>query len=202
MASKLKQSVVELSPSIIIWGEAYGSYNQYYDNYPSVDVNSIYFMSKPRFEYYTFFRFMPSVRTYYKILKAINKLKIGSFYIKDKNTMQVVGETILTAENEGFKDIIAFLKRKQYIKKEDSISDIRYWESYYLQKPPPFGLHIKALNATVNGKDKFLLDNALHELKKLADIYVRSKITRFIVILAFLITFLSIFIIVWSHHYM
>ena len=199
MASKMKKSIVNFYQYNIKEGEVYGAYGWYRNSNLSPDVNSIYFMSKPRFEYYAFFWFMPSVRNYYKILKAIEKLKIGSLPIKDTKTMQAKGETVLTKQDKGFKDIVAFLKRNQYIRNEASVTELRYWESYYVTKPPPFGLHLKCLNATVNGEDKFLFENALHELKEKADIYVRGKITTFVVILASFISLLSVFLVVYTY---
>jgi hypothetical protein len=158
-------------------------------------------MPKSRFEYYSFFRFWPLVRTYYRILGAIEKLKIESLDVKDMETMQAKGETILTKENEGFKDILALLKRNQYISNGDSVTELKYWESYYVRKPPPFGLHLKCLNATVNGKDEFLLGtvDALYQLKEMADVYVRGRITALIVIWAFLISLLSVFLVAYTN---
>ena len=203
MASRLRQFIVELSQLNIVIGETHGDCNQYRHTNPSSVANSIYFMSKPRFEYYAFFHFMPSVHTYYKILRAIKQLKVESLIVKDTKTMQAMGKTILTKENEGFKDILTLLKRDHYVSNKDIVTEFRYWESYYVRKPPPFGLHLKCLNATVNGKDEFLVGtfDALHQLKEMADIYVRGKITTFIVILASLISLLSIFFVVYANFY-
>ena len=200
MPSKMNKSIINFSQDNIKEGEVYDAYSWYRNSNPSPAANSVYFMSKPRYEYYAFFRFLPPVRTYYRILGAIEKLKIGSLNIKDNRTMQAVGETVFTEENEGFKDIIALLRRNQYISKEGSVKDIKYWESCYLRNPPPSGLHLKCLNATVNGKDEFLLGHldALHQLKEKADIYVRGKIIAFIVILASLISLLSVFLVVYA----
>ena len=114
--------------------------------------------------------------------------------------MQATGETVFTEENEGFKDTIALLRRNQYISKEGSVKDIKYWESCFLRNPSPSGQHLKCLNATVNGKDEFILGpfDALHKLKEIADIYVRDKITAFIIILASLISLLSVFLVVYT----
>jgi hypothetical protein len=199
--SRVVQFIVELSRSNIRMGETHGACNQYRNTNPSSAVNPIYFMFEPRFGYYSFFRFLPLVRTYYRILGAIEKLKIKSLDVKDLETMKAMGETILTKENEGFKDILALLKKNQYISNEDIVTELRYWESYYVRKPPPFGLHLKCLNATVNGKDKFLLGafDALYQLKEMADVHVRGKITAFIVICAFLISLLSVFLVVYTN---
>ena len=196
---RCKQFIVESSRPNIRWGELYGSCNQYYNANPSSGINSIYFMSKPRFEYYAFFRFMPSVRTYYKILKAIEKLKIDSLRVFGTQTMQAKGETVLTKQDEGFSDIVAFLRRNQYIPNKASVTELRYWESWYVKKPQLFEIHLKCLNATVNGEDRFLLENALHQLKEKADIYVRGKITAFIVLLAIIITLLTECFVVYAN---
>ena len=90
MTSRRKQFIVELFQSNIGRGEIHGSYNQYCDTNPGSVSNSIYFMSKPRFEYYAFFRFMPPVRTYYKILEAIEKLKIEGLVLKDTKTKKAM----------------------------------------------------------------------------------------------------------------
>jgi hypothetical protein len=159
-------------------------------------------MSKPRFEYYAFFRFLPPVRTYCKILEAIEKLRIQSLHVEDMKTMKAMGETVFTEENGGFKDIVALLKRNQCIPNEAEVKELRYWESYYVQKPPPFGLHLKCLNATINNEGKFVLGiDALHQLKEMADIYVRGKITAFIIILAVVISLLSVFLVVYANLY-
>ena len=194
----MNKSIVSFSQENIKGGEVYAAYSWYRNSNPSLVPNYIYFMSKPRYEYYAFFRFLPSVGTYYKILRAIETLKIANAHIKDKKTMQVMGETVITEENEGFKYIVALLRRS-HISKEVSVKDIKYWETYYLRNPTPSNLHLKCLNATINGKDEFLLGpfDALHQLKELADIYVRSKITAFIVIFASLISLLSVFIVIW-----
>ena len=73
MTIQIKQSIVELSQSNIRQGEAHDYCNTDCNANSSSIANSIYFMSKPRFKYYAFFRFMPSVRVYYRILKAIEK---------------------------------------------------------------------------------------------------------------------------------
>ena len=195
----MHKSIVNFSHDNIQKGEVYGAYGWYRNSNLSPDANSIYFMFKPRFEYYAFFRFMPSVRTYHKILRAIEKLKIESLPVKDMKTMQATGETVLSEQDKDFKDIVAFLRKNQCIPNKASVTELRYWESCFLKKPPPFGLHLKCLNATVNGEEKFLLDNALHQLKEKADIYVRGKITTFIVILASLISLLSVFLVVYTN---
>lgn len=205
MASRFNQLIVKLFQSNIRRGETYDACNKYCTaNLRSVP-NSIYFMSKSRFEYYAFFRFLPPVRTYCKILEAIEKLKIESLLIEDTITMKAMGETVFTEENGGFKDIVVLLKRNQCIPNEASVKDIKYWESCYLRNPPPSGLHLKCLNATVNGEDKFLYRlgtfDALHQLKEMADIYVRGKITAIIVILASVISLLSVFLVVYANLY-
>jgi hypothetical protein len=60
---------------------------------------------------------------------------------------------------------------------------------------------LKCLNATINGKDEFLLgtSDALHQLKEMADIYVRGKITAFIVIVASVISLLSVFLVAYAN---
>ncbi|HEY92722.1 MAG TPA: hypothetical protein G4O17_03140 [Dehalococcoidia bacterium] len=201
MPSKMNKSIVNFSQDNIKGREAYVTYSWYYNTNPSPVPNSFYFVSKPRYEYYAFFRFLPPVRTYYRILGAIEKLKIGSLNIKDMRTMQATGETVFTEENEGFKDIIALLRRNQYIPKGGCVKDIKYWESCFPRNSPPTGQHFKCLNATVNGKDEFLLGpfDALHQLKEIADNYVRGKITACIVILASLISLLSVFLVVFTN---
>ena len=201
MPSKMNKSIVNFSQDNIKGREAYDNYSWYCNTNPSPVPNSFYFMSKPRHEYYAFFRFLPPVRTYYRILGAIEKLKIGSLNIIDKRTMKATGETVFTEGNEGFKDIRALLRRNQYISKEESVKDIKYWESCSLRSLPPLGLHLKCLNATVNGEDKYLLGpfDALHQLKEIADIYVRHKITACIVILASLISLLSVFLVFYTN---
>lgn len=203
MASRFNQLIVKCFQSNIRRGETYDACNKYCTTDPRSVPNSIYFMSKPRFEYFAFFRFLPPVRTYYKILEAIEKLKIESLLIEDTMTMKAMGETVFTEENGGFKDTVALLKRNQCIPNEASVKDIKYWESCYLRNPPPSGLHLKCLNATVNGEDKFLLGtfDALHQLKEMADIYVRGKITAFIIILASVISLLSVFLVVYANLY-
>ena len=129
MTSRPKQFIVELSQSNIRLEGTYGSYNQYSGTNSSPVANSIYFMSKPRLEYYAFFRFMPSVRTYYKILEAIEKLKIKGLVLKDMETMSAIGETVFTKQNNGFNDIMTLLRKNQYIPNKASISEFRYWES-------------------------------------------------------------------------
>lgn len=192
--------VVELSQSNLRQGETHGSCNRHYDTDPGPVIDSIYLMSKPRLEYCAFFRFMPSVHTYYEILKAIEKLKIESLVVKDMETMQAMGKTVLTKQNRGFRDIVALLRRNQCIPPKANVTELRYWESCDLKKPPPFGLHLKCLNATVNGEDKFLLGtfDALHQLKEMADIYVRGRITTFIVLLASVFFLLSILLAVYT----
>ena len=145
------------------------------------------------------FRFLPPVRTYHKILEAIKKLKIESLPV-DTITMQAKGETVFTQENRGFTDIVALLKRNQYIPNKASVMELRYWESYDVQKPPPFGLHLKCLNAIINNKGEFVLGiDALHQLKEMADIYVRGKITTSIIILAIVIYLLSVCLVVYAN---
>jgi hypothetical protein len=55
---------------------------------------------------------MPSVRTYYKILEAIENLKIKSLVLKGMETTRATGQTVFTKENKGFEDIVALLKKK------------------------------------------------------------------------------------------
>jgi hypothetical protein len=161
----------------------------------------VFFSSKPRYEYFTFFRFLPSVHTYYMMLKAIKNLKIESLLIEDLETGKAKGEVILTEKDKGFKELVALLKREQYIPKEGKVENLKLWAMSTIPSSHMPRIYLQCLNATINGnKDKYLIGpyDAQHQLKEMADVFVRGKITTFIVILAFIILVLSIFLIVWA----
>ena len=144
--------------------------------------SSIFFSVKPRYEYFAFFRWWPPVRFYFKVLRAIEKLQIEHLTVENpQQSMDARGEATLTKKDEGFKEFVTLLRKALNLPKEWEIEDFKLWKLSTSSIP---NTHLECLNATINGKDKYLVgpSDARRQLKEMADVFVRSRITTGIVI--------------------
>jgi len=89
---------------------------------------------------------------YFKVLRAIEKFQIEHLIVENPlQSMDAKGEATLTKKDEGFKEFETLLRKARNLPKEWEIEDFKLWEA------SRGNMHFECLNATINGKDKYLV---------------------------------------------
>ena len=147
-----------------------------------------------------FFEFLPSVCSYYKALKAIEKLEISNYVIHILTTRKFKGTTVLTSKDEGFKELVKLLER-DYLGYGVEVEEL---VMHGLTGGQPWEQDFVWLNAKIEGEERVVIARvdftpAIQVLRELADKFVRQKIDKYIVILAIIIFILTISFIFYSN---
>jgi hypothetical protein len=154
--------------------------NPYYDSTYGDIANLIWFSTEPRFEYFAFFRFLPSVRTYYRAREAIEKLG-------DLKRIGTIKLSVLTSRDAGFRELVLILLKCGLL--SGNIDELRLEKEGRVVINMPIG-GFQSLIAKREGNDEVIIDTKrsdqqpMYILRTKADVFVREVITRYILYLA------------------
>jgi len=183
-------------------GETYG--NDYYWNCISlfgINSRSVFFGTKPRIEPLAFFRVLPSVRSYFRALKAIEKLNNIEYVIQDIKKQRFKGKAVLSSKDEGFKDLIMILRKCGDFEDKEIVEELIMHDT----KGGLFGEpELMWLNAKIGNEERVVIASAalipaIHILKETVNTFVQRKMDSFIVILAVAIFLVTIFLVLYSN---
>ena len=166
----------------------------------SINSRSVFSGTKPRFEPPAFFRVLPSVRSYFRALKAIEKLTISEYTIQDIKVRTFKGKAVLSSKDEGFGDLVKILKRDGWLAGDSAIEELIMHEV----KGGPQDINFMWLNGKVGGEETVVIASAelipaIRILKETVNTFIQKKMDSFIAIGAVAVFLVTIFLVLYTN---
>lgn len=177
-----------------------GNHIRDYIGYDGINSRAIFFSTKPRFEPHPFFRVLPSVRGYFRALKAIEKLTISEFTIQDIQNREFKGKATLSTKDEGFSDLVMILKKNGWLEDSANVEELVMHEV----KGALRDINFMWLNGKIEGKERTVIASAelipaIHILRETVNKFVQRKMDLFIVITTVVIFCITVFLVLYSN---
>lgn len=147
------------------------------------------------------FRWLPVIRFYFVASKGIDKLKVRVFIQNEALSNQdaeAKGESTLTSEDRGFKQLVSLLRNEGSIQKSHKVEKLIMHAIMLRSKE-----HLKWLNMVVDGKEEFIWGSsehtmvAINELIELNKKRAIRKLTNIMVFVAVLLFVLNSYYVIW-----
>jgi hypothetical protein len=139
-----------------------------------------------RFGLFAFFCFLPSVKSYRRTLKAIEKLKIREYEFTDMRTRLLSGKASITKEDDGYDDLVNLLVINRWLgSKEAKEADELILREQEITRNLPFpDARFQWLNIRRGKQETAVMfplgitQSPLHEITDLAEKNVRRDIAN------------------------